>query len=147
MAFDPNKPAHLDALESQPVRDNMTSLASFHAGGTAPTSPSEGWAWLDTSAAPTKNLKMYLGGTWITILSNVQAGPPSQSNVDKHVFSQSVGVATWVISHALGTTELSVAVLDSSNQVMIPDTITMTDNATVTITFVGPQTGKAILLG
>ncbi len=148
--FDAQKPALNDPLTSEPMRVNFQAVISLNSGPTAPSDPQEGWPWFDTSDPTNIKLKFFIGGTWVTGLANVQAGPPSQSNVDKEVFTQSVAATTWTVNHSLDSDELSVTCIDTSTSpdtIMIPDTVEFTSTSVVTITFLTPQAGKAVLLG
>src|SRR5690606_9724387 len=121
--FDKNKPRFQDPLVSQEVRANFLAVATNNAGSTAPKDPEIGTFWLDTSVSTNVRLKCFLSGAWIVILSNIQAGPPSQSNVDKFVHRQETGAATWTITHTLDTTDISVMVYDSTGKFIIPDEV------------------------
>jgi len=145
--FDKEKPAFQADLLSGPVRTNMNALATNNAGSTAPSDPEEGWWWLDTSDPTDLKLWCYLSNTWKIVLQNIQAGPPSQTQIGKYVHTQAVAGASWSINHALNTVELVVAVLDGSNEEMIPNTITHTDANNTTITFGSAKAGKAIIIG
>jgi hypothetical protein len=57
------------------------------------------------------------------------------------VYSQSTPASTWSIAHNLGTQFPLVTVYDSSNAVVIPQSIVGTDANNITITFPTTQTG------
>ena len=52
--------------------------------------------------------------------------------------------STWTVSHNLNTQYVLVQAYDSANQQIVPQTITLTDANTVTITFPSNETGYAI---
>jgi hypothetical protein len=145
--FDSAKPKFLDPLVSAPMRQNFVALATHHAGAVAPTDPQEGWFWLDTSDSTNVKVKLFHSNAWITILANVQAGPPSQSNVDKYVHTQGTSVTTWNITHTLSTDDLIVMVYDASGNWILPNEIILVDDDNVQITFLAAQSGKAVLTG
>ena len=61
------------------------------------------------------------------------------------VYSQTTPSATWSIAHNLGTQFPLVTVYDSSNAVVLPQSIVGTDANNITITFPSAQTGYANL--
>ena len=61
------------------------------------------------------------------------------------VYSQSLASATWNIPHNLGTQYPLVTVYDSSNAVVLPQSIVGVDSNNITITFPSAQTGFANL--
>jgi len=65
-------------------------------------------------------------------------------------FAQTFVAATsWIVTHNLGTADVSVDVYDSSSPrlAIIPDAIAITDTNTVTVTFNVPQAGRIIITG
>lgn len=145
--FDSNKPAYQDPLLSEPVRTNLNSIATSHAGVSPPNSPNTGWMWLDTSDPTNYRLKIYLAGTWIIILNNLQGGFPSQSTTTQYVHTQAVAAVTWTITHNLSSTDIIAQFWDSSDQLIIPDTTTIVNANIVQATFIVAVSGKAVVLG
>ena len=147
--FRPTKPAYLDPLQSQPIRDNFNSLATCNQGATAPANPDSGWLWLDTSNPLNYRLRMYLFGAWVTILNNLMGGFPATGGATKVVHSQAIAGSTWLVVHNLDTANVTVTCWDDAipAQIIIPNTITFVDNNTVQIDFLAAQAGKAIVIG
>ena len=149
MSFKSTKPAFLDPLQSQPVRDNFNALASHHEGATSPANPETGWLWLDTSNPLNYRLRMYLFGSWIVILNNLLGGFPSSGGATKVVHSQPIAGGTWLVVHNLDTANVTVTCWDNSvpAQIIIPNTVTFVDNNTIQIDWGVAQAGKAIVIG
>jgi|SRR5689334_718312 len=71
-------------------------------------------------------------------------------NVMSRSFAQTfVAATTWTVSHNLGTADVTVDVYDDSTPRLsiIPDSIALTDNNTVTIGFNVPQAGRVVISG
>jgi len=113
----------------------------------------EGNLHLDTSLAslPTTGAVgefIYVNGrTYVCI----DAGPPAvwaeTINVDDlYVHTQGAAADPWVITHGLGTLDVIVQVYDNSNNLIIPNEVTITDTNTVTIDFGNAITGKAVIV-
>lgn len=145
--FDTAKPKLLDPLTSNPMRLNFTALATHHAGPTAPPDPQQGWVWMDTSNPTSISLKAFISNAWVVILANIQAGPPSQSNVDKFVHIQSTPSMAWIINHTMNTTGLTFTVYDATGLWMLPNSVQLVSNSQVVITFLSDQSGTAVLTG
>ncbi len=145
--LDLNKPGFLDALISSPIRINFEAVATGNLGPSAPSDPKEGQEWIDTSTPSNIKLNKFLLGTWITVLTNITAGPPSQSNVQKVIHTEVAPATTWVITHGLGNTDLSVAFWDALDESVVPDTVITTDDNTVTATFLVATAGRAVVIG
>jgi hypothetical protein len=144
--FDKLKPEYQADLLSGPVRTNFNSLATWHKGPTAPPNPDDGWVWVDDSDATNVKVKMFLFSAWRTILQNIQAGPPSQTQLDKFVHTQVVASLTWTVNHNLNGVDLLVQVWDSTSHPVIPNDITMTSVNQIVITFVAPVAGRAVVI-
>lgn len=69
----------------------------------------------------------------------------SQSEVDTYVHEQTSGSTTWTVTHNLGYKYLHVLVVNDSDVVIEPSTITYTGDNTLTLTFAASQTGKAVV--
>lgn len=145
--FDPLTPKVLDPLLSDPVRADLNALASHHSGTQAPGAPREGWIWFDTSDPLNLKLKIFLLGSFVTILENLAAGPPTQSGVTKFTHTQGVAATTWTVNHTLNTQDLAWSVFDSGNVAIIPDTVTIVTPSQLQFTFLTAESGRAILVG
>jgi hypothetical protein len=67
--------------------------------------------------------------------------------IPKHyIFTQVVATKPWIITHSMGSTDVSIQVFDEANRVIIPEDIAITDSNVVTISFSANQAGKAILI-
>ena len=62
-------------------------------------------------------------------------------------FTQAAPSTTWTITHNLNQQFVNVTVYDSSDQVIIPQTITATSVNVTTITFNTTITGTAVIMG
>lgn len=103
--------------------------------------------WFDTVDPANLKIKLFLAGSFVTILDNVAAGPPSQSTVDRFIHTQGSPSTTWNITHTLNTENLVISVWDGVNQLIIPDVVQINAPGSVTITFLTAQSGRAILVG
>jgi hypothetical protein len=145
--FDAAKPAFLDPLTSEPMRVNMTALATNHAGPQAPANPQDGWLWMDTADPLNIKIKAFINSAWLTILNNIQAGAPSQSNVDKFVHTQATGATQWTIVHTLNTEDITWTIYDSNGFWMLPNNFEITGPNTITVTFLSQESGKCVITG
>jgi hypothetical protein len=66
------------------------------------------------------------------------------ANIHQQVFVPST---TWVVTHNLDTTAVTWAAYDTNDEAIIPDTVDITDNNTVTMTFSVSTAGTAIIVG
>jgi len=60
------------------------------------------------------------------------------------LFTQSTPATTWVFTHNLGGTYVTINVYDSFDNIIIPQNITATNANTLTITFGVPTSGHAV---
>ena len=60
------------------------------------------------------------------------------------VFEQGIATDTWIIEHNLNK-HPSIAVVDSSGKIQMPDEVEYTDENTITVTFLSAFAGKAYL--
>jgi len=70
----------------------------------------------------------------------------SLSGTPTYLFTKAVAGTSWVVSHNLGSQYVSVTCYDSSDEIIIPDSIVATDVNTTTITFSTSRTGKAVVI-
>ena len=102
-------------------------ISASTASSTAPTSNVTGDLWYDTT---NQLLKVYTGTTWLTVGPSVTGGTGAQGSVGipgQFVFTQSTPTTTWNINHNLGTKNFVWDIRDTSNNVILPDSITFTD--------------------
>lgn len=72
--------------------------------------------------------------------------PPGTSLTLGFTFTVIIPVTTWVIPHNQNTDNLVVQIYDTSNQLITPDQVDVTNVNTVTVHFATPQAGKAQLV-
>jgi len=145
--FDSAEPVAGSAVVSQPVRWNFNAVATTHYGDSAPSDPQSGWPWVDSSDPLNVKLKFYIEGIWYVIISDLTAGAITPSGLGKYIHNESAPALTWTITHGLNTASPLVGVWDSSNQLILPDTVTVIDTNHVTLTFLVAQSGQAIIVG
>lgn len=80
----------------------------------------------------------------ITGTAIVQAGEYGGGN--RYLHTESPASASWSINHALNEKYVTVMVYDTSDQWVIPDSITLTDADNLVIAFSGAVDGKAVIL-
>lgn len=141
--FDGTKPVPNSKAVSEEIRTNFLALFSNNADTNPPSNPLDGTLWLDTSDVNNVKLKIYYGGVWKELFTNLQATP--QTPIQSATFVQSFNDATTVVVvHNLNRFP-SVTVVDASESVFMPDTIVYDNANQLTITFETPQTGKVYL--
>jgi hypothetical protein len=88
------------------------------------------------------------GGTVQAALESIDSQLTSfnAANVVGFEYVQVAPSTTWVIVHAGGSRKVQATIWDETDSALLPDTIKITDDNTVTVTFSSPQAGKAILM-
>lgn len=96
----------------------------------------------DVTAAPTASGQVNVA---------VESGSPAEYNYTpthiSHVHTQSSSSTTWTVTHSLGQKFVNVTVYDSSDQVIIPQSVTATSTTVTTITFNTAITGTVVVMG
>jgi hypothetical protein len=64
-----------------------------------------------------------------------------------HLEEISTAATTWTVTHGLGQQFCNVTVVDASNEVVIPQSITFTSATVVTVTFNTAVAGKLVVMG
>jgi hypothetical protein len=64
-----------------------------------------------------------------------------------HLHDQSSAATTWTVSHALGQKYCNVTVVDSSDEVIIPQSIVFDSTSQLTVTFTSAIAGKVVVMG
>jgi hypothetical protein len=141
------KPATNDPLESAPIRVNWAALATCHAGAVSPLNPLDYTLWVDTSNLAFINLKMYIGGAWVTILQNIGGGAPAQNGPARYQFTQAAVNTTWNITHNLNSTHPIIAYYTAVGVRIYPDVETVVSANSLTATFLVAQSGTALVVG
>jgi len=77
--------------------------------------------------------------------ANVSVGGISTGQADRFLFTQASATGSWVINHGLNYKYVNVDIYDNNDQLMIPQVVTATDVNTLTVTFVTPTSGNAII--
>lgn len=140
--FDPNVPVAGSAA-SLPLRTNFNALFTTNSGTSSPANPDIGTLWIDTSVPTNIKLKWYDGTTFITLLEHLESVPQPLSG--QSTFIQSfVSATTVVVTHGLNKFP-SVTVVDSSNNVILPDNIVYDNANQITVTFDTATTGQIFL--
>jgi hypothetical protein len=103
--------------------------------------------WLDTSVAGAFNLKQYVGGVWLIILTNLQAGAPTQGGAAKYIHTQALASLSWTINHALNSSTVQVSCMDATGLQVFPNTVQVTTANQVVVTWLVAQAGTAIVVG
>jgi len=67
-------------------------------------------------------------------------------DTDNHEHKQETPSATWTIDHQGKSINCLVTVLDENNRVVTPDEIEYTDEDTITVTFLSPAVGRAVVV-
>ena len=74
----------------------------------------------------------------VTIAKDVQ---------DTYIHDQSVGATTWTVTHNLNNERPIVQCYDTTGEMIVPETITITSANALSIVFGASQTGKAVVAG
>jgi 2-phosphoglycerate kinase len=64
-----------------------------------------------------------------------------------YLHTQSVAGSTWTVSHGIGQKFCNVTVVDGSDQVIIPNSITFDSTSQLTVTFTSAIAGKVVVMG
>ncbi len=67
-------------------------------------------------------------------------------DTDNHAHVQSTPSATWTVQHNGASLNCIVTVLDENNRVVTPDEISYDDENTITVTFLTPVVGRALVV-
>lgn len=141
--FDPNVPIPNSAAVSGPIRINFNALFTTNSGDTEPGSPALGTLWIDTSDVANIKLKWYDGTQFRVILEHLEtvAQPLSGQATFIQVFTNQT---TVVVVHNLNKFP-SVTVVDTSENVILPDNIKYDNANQITVSFDTPTSGKIYL--
>ena len=77
--------------------------------------------------------------------AHISVGGISNLAGDRYLHTQSNVSSSWVISHNLNWQYVNIDVYNANNQLLIPLSVTATDEDTTTIVFAAPTSGKAII--
>jgi hypothetical protein len=85
-------------------------------------------------------------GEYVAKFRDTGTLPPGTSLTLGYTFVVIIPVTTWVIPHNNNTDNLVIQIYDTSNQLITPDQVDVTNVNTVTVHFAVPQAGKAQLV-
>jgi hypothetical protein len=77
--------------------------------------------------------------------AHISVGGISNIAGDRYLYTQSTPASTWTITHALNYKYVNVDVYDNNDQLMLPQTVTATNNNTLTLVFAVPTSGNATI--
>jgi hypothetical protein len=88
-------------------------------------------------------------GTATPTDGHVLVGDGSAWNNQKmyHLHTQASAATTWTVTHAIGTLYCNVTVVDSTDEVVIPQSIKFDSTSQLTVTFNTAITGKVVVMG
>lgn len=81
----------------------------------------------------------------VELVSGTPTWVPLTNEIDTYIHVQSGGLVTWTITHNLNTTIPLVQIYDADHKLVIPDNVSIIGNNTVEITFITPQSGRAVI--
>lgn len=90
-----------------------------------------------------KNKRVYICAE---LPGGIPAWVPLTNEIDTYIHTQSTASTTWTITHNMKTGTPLVQAYDTNQQLIIPDTITIVDNNTVTLTVASAVAGRAIVM-
>ena len=141
------EPVRNSSVDSDPIRTNFNAVATCHCGTMPPSDPAEGWLWLDTSDPVSYDLNMYISGSWLTILHNLQYGYPPQASSQKYDHVQAAAATTWNIIHSLNINSPCAAYYDVTGIRIYPDTEIIISSNLLRATFSVAIAGIAVVVG
>lgn len=80
-----------------------------------------------------------------TPLSVAPTAGPNQIVTQSFICPNLSPATTWICVHGFGDSNVQVQVFNTANAQIVPDVITLTNANTVTLTFVAPQAGVAVI--
>lgn len=102
----------------------------------------------DFPTSPNRNdLVMINGVLWTyTMIGGLLTWLPLNNQQDTYVHTQGVASLTWTVSHGLGSEDFVLGVYDSTNQLMSPASITITDSNNFVLNFTEAVLGRAVAI-
>jgi hypothetical protein len=82
----------------------------------------------------------------VEITGGLPVWVPLTNEITAYTHVQGTAAPVWNITHPLNTSHVSVTVYNTSNQVVIPNEITVNGPSSITIDFGTPAQGKAVVL-
>ena len=77
--------------------------------------------------------------------AHVSVGGISTGQADRFLYTQATEESTWTINHGLNYKYVNVNVYDDNDEMLLPQTITATNENTITLVFATPTAGNAII--
>ena len=77
--------------------------------------------------------------------AHVSVGGISTGQADRFLYTKETAATTWTINHGLNYKYVNVNVYDDNDEMLLPQTITATDENTLTLTFAIATSGNAII--
>ena len=71
---------------------------------------------------------------------------PLNNQKDSYIHTQGLAASTWTVNHNLGSQDFVLGVYDSSNNLMIPSSITNVTDDNFQLTFTEPVIGRAVAI-
>lgn len=81
----------------------------------------------------------------VEVISGTPTWVPLTNELDTVIYTQNAGSVSWVIEHNLNTTTPLVQIYDANHTMVYPDSVEVTSNNSVTVTFITPQSGRAVV--
>lgn len=133
--------------------DDLNNVAGADGAAAGSVLVSDGAGWTATGAAN------FAGTINLGDLKDVATATPTDGHVlvgdgtnwgnqkVYHLHTQSSASTTWTVSHNLGQKYCNVTVVDGSDEVVIPQSITFTDANSLAVTFNTSITGYVVVMG
>jgi hypothetical protein len=112
------------------VKTTLSAISSFVQGDTTLDELSD----VDVTGAADGDALIFNGTTWV-------------DQKIYHLHTQGSDSASWTVTHDIGQQYCNVTVVDASDEVIIPQSITFTSTSALTITFNTAIQGKAVVMG
>ena len=77
--------------------------------------------------------------------AHVSVGGISTGQADRFLYTQPTEETTWTINHGLNYKYVNVNVYDDNDEMLLPQSVTATDENTITLVFAIPTSGNAII--
>lgn len=90
-----------------------------------------------------KDKRVYIAAELVV---GVPVWVPLTNEINSYVYNESAGSTSWTVTHNLNTGSPLVQIYDEDNAIIIPDSITPSDNNTLVVGFSASQTGLAVIM-
>jgi hypothetical protein len=82
----------------------------------------------------------------VEIVSELPVWVPLTNEITAYTHIQGAAASTWNVVHPLNTSHVSVTIYNTSNQVVIPNEITVNGPSSIAVNFGTPAQGKVVVL-